>query len=84
MKTWHWIALAVLTAATVIGQFMESHYWWEAVPGFFAAFGFVGCLLLILGAKTLGNLLVSQKPDYYDRIAKPDQKSEDVNDHAHH
>ncbi|EPR33084.1 hypothetical protein dsat_0525 [Alkalidesulfovibrio alkalitolerans DSM 16529] len=65
MKTWHWIALGALTVATVIGQFIESHYWWEAVPGFFAAFGFVGCLALIFGAKTLGKHVVTKDPDYY-------------------
>ena len=79
MKQWHWIVLAALTVLTVIGQFVESHYWWEAVPGFFAAFGFVGCLLIIFGAKFLGGLMVSQKPDYYDKI----KKQEDVNTHAH-
>lgn len=79
MKQWHWIVLAALTAMTVAGQFVESHYWWEAVPGFFAAFGFFGCLLIIFGAKFLGGHLVSQKPDYYDKI----KKQEDVTTHAH-
>lgn len=79
MKQWHWIALAVLTALTVIGQFIDHHYWWEAVPGFFAAFGFVGCLAIIAFAKTLGGLLVSQKPDYYDKL----KQHEDVKTDAH-
>lgn len=83
MKTWHWIVLALLTAATIVGQFMESRYWWEAVPGFFAAFGFVGCLLLIFGAKTLSGLLVSRKPDYYDKFAPQEDDKKDMSD-AHH
>ena len=84
MKTWHWIALALLTVATIIGQFIEAHYWWEKVPGFFAAFGFIGCWLLIFGAKTLGNLMVSQKPDYYDKIAPAMDQKEERNTDAHH
>jgi len=92
VKTWHWIALALLTVATIIGQFIESRYWWERIPGFFAVFGFIGCWLLIFGAKILGNLMIYQKPDYYDKIAlvadqkegqKDDQKDERNTD-AHH
>lgn len=79
MKNWPWIVLAALTALTIIGQFMEHHYWWEAVPGFFAAFGFIGCLLIIFCAKFLGSLMVSQKPDYY----KNSNPKEEVNPNAH-
>jgi hypothetical protein len=79
MKKWHWIVLIGLTLATIGGQFIEHHYWWEALPGFFALFGFVGCLAIIFGAKLLGHALVTQKPDYYDRI----KQEQDVNTHVH-
>lgn len=80
MRACHWIAIALLTAASIIGQFMESRYWWEAVPGFFAAFGLVGCWLIIFGAKALGGLLVSKKTDYYEKYAQKEETSPD----AHH
>ncbi|MFO7716794.1 hypothetical protein [Desulfosarcina sp.] len=80
MRAWHWIAVALLTVATLIGQFMESRYWWEAVPGFFAAFGLVGCWLIIFGAKALGGRLVSKKTDYYEKFAQKEEASPD----AHH
>jgi Ni,Fe-hydrogenase I cytochrome b subunit len=78
MKQWHWIVLIALTALTVVGQFIEHHYWWEAVPGFFAVFGFVGCLLIIFIAKSLGGLMVSQKPDYYDKFKKHEEAKTDA------
>lgn len=75
MKIQHWIAVALVTVITVIGQFIESHYWWEAVPGFFAAFGFAGCMVLMFGAKFLGKILVTQSPDYYDKLKKSKEES---------
>ena len=38
---------------------------WEHLTGFYAIFGFVACVLLVLGAKQLRNL-VMRKEDYYD------------------
>lgn len=81
MKQWHWIILIIVFGLTVVGQFIDSHYWWEAVPGFFGAFGFAGCLLIIAVAKTLGGLLVSRKPGYYDQFKQ--QQQEDVKTDAH-
>jgi hypothetical protein len=40
---------------------------WETIPFFYAAFGFLGCLLLIGFAKALGKLLLERPDDYYDR-----------------
>ncbi len=78
MRAWQWMALALLTAATLIGQVIDSHYWWEAVPGFFAAFGFAGCWLIIFGAKVLGRFLVSRKPDYYEKFAQEEETRPDA------
>ncbi len=38
----------------------------EALPGFWALFGFVGCALLIIVSKWLGHAGVMQREDYYD------------------
>ena len=38
---------------------------WEHLTGFYAIFGFVACVILVLGAKQLRNL-VMHKEDYYD------------------
>ena len=38
---------------------------WERLPGFYAIFGFVACVLLVLVAKEMRKVLM-RKEDYYD------------------
>ncbi len=78
MKLWHWIAIIALTMATVVGQFIEHYYWWEAIPGFFAAFAFIGCMILMFGAKLLGKILVTKSPDYYEKLNPPKEEKTDA------
>jgi len=40
---------------------------WSHVPGFFSLFGFLGCLVIIYGAKLLGRYWLQRGDDYYDR-----------------
>ncbi|WP_035243863.1 hypothetical protein [Desulfonatronovibrio hydrogenovorans] len=66
MKTIHWITLIAVLVMTLVAQILtDPYYWWERILGFFAIFGFVGCLLLMFVAKLLGHVMVSHKPDYY-------------------
>ena len=44
----------------------HPHFWWQNVPAFYALFGFLGCLLIILLAKALGHFWLQKKEDYYD------------------
>ncbi|MCU0834122.1 MAG: hypothetical protein MUC77_06745 [Chromatiaceae bacterium] len=85
MKTEHWLDhprnikrlwrgfLAVL-ALTLIAGFvvdLHPHFAVEGWPGFYAGYGFLTCLLMILGAKALGWLL--KRPDrYYGRDERDD------------
>ena len=39
---------------------------WEGFPGFYAAYGFVGCVFLVLVAKQMRRVLMRDE-DYYDR-----------------
>ncbi|SDB58895.1 hypothetical protein SAMN05660653_02983 [Desulfonatronum thiosulfatophilum] len=80
MKRWHWIVIIVLTLLTLVGQYLEHNYWWEAIPGFFAVYGFVGSLILMHGAKFLAKKFISKKPDYYDDSIT---KEQDVKTNAH-
>jgi hypothetical protein len=43
----------------------HSYLQWETLPGFYVIFGFAGCVLIILIAKTLG-VFIRKKEDYYD------------------
>ena len=63
-----WIGFAIVLAATVAAGFlvdMHPHFAFEALPAFFALFGFGACVVLVFGSKLLGMLL--KRPDaYYD------------------
>ena len=39
---------------------------WEGLPGFYAVYGFVACVLLVLIAKGIRRILMRDE-DYYDR-----------------
>ncbi|MFH1088081.1 MAG: hypothetical protein V1737_05815 [Chloroflexota bacterium] len=40
---------------------------WSSVPGFFALFGLVGCVALIVVSKWLSHRWLQRREDYYDR-----------------
>lgn len=42
------------------------HFPWEAGFGFYAAYGFVSCVILVLIAKYVLRPLVMRKEDYYE------------------
>jgi hypothetical protein len=44
----------------------HAHTAAEHIPAFWAAFGLLGCLLLVLIAKSFGHLGISTREDYYD------------------
>ena len=43
----------------------HGHYSWEELPAFYAFFGFISCVLLVVAAKGLRKLL-KRDEDYYD------------------
>ena len=51
----------------VVHLFVHKHadFSWEGFPGFFAAYGFISCVLLIFIAKGL-RLLLKRDERYYD------------------
>ena len=72
MKKWWIIGLGLFTAASLVGEFAGRHsyhssYWWTGIPGFFIYFGFFGCILLIVFAKSLGRMLLTKGEDYYGK-----------------
>jgi len=71
MKNWQWIALGVLLLITLLFEFTiladyDSH-WWNAVPAFYAIWGFLITMLLIYAGKFISTTIVKRDPDYYDR-----------------
>ena len=59
---------ATLGILVVLDFFIEKHphFGWENIPGFYALFGFIACILIIVIAKTLGHKWLMKKEDYYD------------------
>lgn len=55
---------ALLLAELVVHR--HSLFPWEEWPGFYAAFGFVACVALVLAAKYILRPLVMRKEDYYE------------------
>ena len=70
MKTWHWIALGILTVISLVLEFVfladyDSH-WWNAIPGFYIYWGFLSCVVIIYVSKWLGKLFIFRGEEYYD------------------
>ena len=63
------IALAVLVALDAIPGVVDkehAHTKAEHFPGFWAAFGFTGCVLIIIVSKWFGHAGIMRREDYYD------------------
>ncbi|TVQ07271.1 MAG: hypothetical protein EA359_00300 [Balneolaceae bacterium] len=70
MKTIHWIILGILFVITLGFEFTalagyDSH-WWNAIPAFYALFGFVCCIAIIYVAKFIAKNIVNRDINYYD------------------
>jgi hypothetical protein len=71
MNGLRWALLAVAAVVSLLGGFVIPHdpvhdAWWNRIPGFFALFGFLGCVAIIFLAKSLGKLFLRKGVDYYD------------------
>lgn len=55
------VLLVVVDALPWVVDKSKAHTRAELIPGFWAAFGLVGCLLLIVVSKTLGKLGLQRK-----------------------
>ncbi len=60
--------LVVLDAIpAIVSKEHHAHTAAEQFPGFWAVFGFVGCVILILVSKWFGHCGIMQREDYYDQ-----------------
>ena len=60
--------LALVCALAVVADLFyekHGHYSWENFPGFYALFGFVSCVILVLAATQLRRIL-QRDEDHYD------------------
>lgn len=63
--------LLVLALLVIIGAFVDLHPHFEIEGwfGFYAAYGFVTCLLMIVAAKALG-VFLKRRDTYYDKDSR--------------
>lgn len=63
------VVFFILTGATLtIDLFYHKHgiFPWEEYFGFYAVYGFVACVILVIVSKYILRPLVMRKEDYYD------------------
>ena len=61
--------LVVLVLVDAIPLFVDkehAHTKAEHIPGFWSAFGFVACVLIVYVSKWFGHAGIMQREDYYD------------------
>jgi hypothetical protein len=58
--------LILLDAIPALVDKEHAHTQAEHLPAFWAIFGFVGCVVLILVSKWFGHAGIMQREDYYD------------------
>lgn len=69
MTRTRWSILALAVAVTLVAEQLVHHeydYWFTGIPGFYALFGFFGCVAIIYVSKWFGRVLVQRDEDYYD------------------
>ncbi|MCG8641525.1 MAG: hypothetical protein MI862_17470 [Desulfobacterales bacterium] len=63
-----WVFLALLAGfdALILDK-TKAHTIAEHLPGFWAVFGFVSCVVIIFVSKWFGKLGITRQEDYYDK-----------------
>ena len=72
-----WITILAALIISVVLDFSlhtggHGEFAWSGILGFFAVFGLIGCLAIILISKWLGHHWLQRKEDYYDRDDRDD------------
>ena len=72
--SWLWRGFIVVLAVTVLAQlviYVKGYFEVDGWFGFGAVFGFLSCLIMVLGAKGLGYVLKRGEDYYRDDIDEP-------------
>ncbi len=71
-RIWIVIFIAALILSVVADLLLYSglghgDFPWSRILGFFALFGFISCVAIVVISKWLGHYWLQRKDDYYDR-----------------
>ena len=60
------VVLVLADAVPAIVDKQHAHTKAEHIPGFWSAFGFIACVLIVFVSKWFGHAGIMQREDYYD------------------
>lgn len=60
------VLLVVADALPAIVDKEHAHTKLEHIPGFWSLFGFIACVLIVIGSKAYGHAGIMTREDYYD------------------
>ena len=60
------VGAVVAVLADVLFGDGEAHLWGDGVPGYWAAFGLVWTVVIVVVSKWLGHVLLHRPEDFYD------------------
>jgi hypothetical protein len=60
------VLLVLADAVPALVDKQHAHTKIEHIPGFWSAFGFVACILIVFVSKWFGHAGIMQREDYYD------------------
>ena len=69
-RTWITVFIAALILSFVADYLLRQGHGelpWSRILGFFALFGFVCCVAIVIVSKLIGHYWLKRKEDYYDR-----------------
>ncbi len=75
------VAVCVILAGLDLVLHRHVYHPWENMIGFYAVYGFVACVLLVLLAKEMRKMLI-RKEDYYDEAPPADDPPSREDSHA--
>lgn len=64
LKVFYAICILLVVADFIVHR--HIYHDWENIPAFYAVYGFVGCVVLVLIAKAMRKVLMKEE-DYYDK-----------------
>ncbi|MBE0521308.1 MAG: hypothetical protein IBX39_03455 [Candidatus Methanoperedenaceae archaeon] len=66
LKYLFYSSLVAVVLADFFVQREKVEFFWDAIPGFSAVYGFISCILIIIVSKFIGHKWLMKKEDYYD------------------
>ena len=71
-RIWLIVFVALLILSFIVDLLLNSgqghdEFPWSRILGFFAIFGLISCIAIILISKFLGHYWLQRREDYYDR-----------------